>query len=652
MPSSENEKLQVQQATDIVRLIGEQLALKPKGKEFLGLCPFHDDQNPSLHVSPVKQIYKCFSCGAGGDVFSFVMGYHKLSFPEAIEYLAQRSGITLNQQKNKKDGQSSDKRKAIASANQLALGFFQRYLTGEKGEKARNYLTQRNITLPMVDSFSLGLSPDSWDELARHVTQKKWDVNGFEATGLISKRDSGGYYDKLRGRVIFPIFDAIGRPIAFGGRKIDDQQEGPKYLNSPETPLFNKSATLYGIHLAKKGIIDSKTAVIVEGYTDAIACHQAGINNVVATLGTAFTKQHAGQLCRYAEKLILIFDPDQAGQKAADRAVEIFLTENTDVFISSLPDGLDPADLMRKEDGLAQWQAAMDSASDALEYQFSRISSQIDSAGTITGRQHVIEQYLRYLGQSGLERVKPLRKTFILQRLAQLLHLDEQKIARLISAATPRRVNLAAESGQDVAHRPDAESGDNPSGNSILEPDFKKNTDFDTDKFALSESAPKIKSIATAQLQLIGCILQDNSLFHHTIAGGTSVDEALLPQEMEVADHRKLYQKMYDRLADGQPVTLASLLAELAANGQQPLANLATEADALLDKLTTNNKDKPLIEILELALKEITDYKMELDYLRQRPSLATQDIKKIDRIVREQFSRPSAVRIARKKTNP
>jgi DNA primase len=341
-------KRRLLQSTDLVRLIGEQITLRPKGREFVALCPFHEDANPSMYVSPAKQIYKCFACGAGGDAFSFVMDYHKMTFPEAMKYLADREGIELPRASGAGGtGEASggdDLRQRMRQANDHAARFYRRQIDADAGVPAREHLRRRGITDEMVEAFGIGYAPDQWDALARAVARHKLDRQAFVATGLIAERHDGSTYDRLRHRLVFPIFDAIGRAIAFGGRRLadsslDDPTSEAKYLNSPETPLFNKSATLFGLHQAKKPIIDSRTAIIVEGYTDVIAAHQAGIRNVVATLGTALTRQHASELKRYCDQVIVVFDADEAGQKAADRALEVFFTEPVDVKIATLPEG-------------------------------------------------------------------------------------------------------------------------------------------------------------------------------------------------------------------------------------------------------------------------------------------------------------------------
>ena len=474
MTRSEDDKLQVQQATDLVRLVGEQVALRPKGREFVGLCPFHDDQSPSMHVSPQKQIYKCFSCGAGGDVFTFAMEYHKMSFREALEHLAQRAGIELTQRHKPEDAGKTSQRQQIADANEKALRFFRNVLRHDQhGKPGRDYLHNRGVTDEMIEAFALGLAPDRWDGLTRTLADKQWSAAGFLTAGLVAERGAhrdGAHaetgtrnpspercYDRFRHRLIFPIHDALGRPIAFGGRVLpdpgetkDDPTRDAKYLNSPESILFDKSATLYGLHLAKKPIIDSKTAVIVEGYTDVIACHQAGFRNVVATLGTSLTQRHARELRRYAEKVVLVFDADEAGQKAADRAVEVFLAGDLDVHIVVLPEGQDPADLMMEQGGGERWKAALEAGSDALTYRMSRLRQSLDAADTLTARQHLIEAAIDDLVRLGLASTGPVRRSLVIRKLASVVEMNESELDTLLAG---RRKALGRRGSAPAAER-------------------------------------------------------------------------------------------------------------------------------------------------------------------------------------------------------
>ncbi len=592
MPTRLHQKEQVQQATDIVRLVGEHVSLRPRGREFIGLCPFHDDQNPSMYVSPAKQIFKCFSCGAGGDVFSFVTRYHKMSFPEALRHLAERAGIRLEAEGGAEQA-SRGQRQRLAGANDQALSFYRTlYAHEEHGRVAREYVARRGISAEMVEAFAIGYAPDRWDGLAQTVTSKGWPAEDFEAAGLISPRRNGpGMYDRLRHRLIFPIFDAIGRPIAFGGRKLREEDE-PKYLNSPETMLFNKSATLYGLHLAKKPIIDSKTAVIVEGYTDVIACHQAGERNVVATLGTALTADHVRELRRYAEHVVLVFDADEAGAKAGDRAVELFLTGEVDVSIAVLPAGKDPAELLAGEGGAERWQAVLASARDALSHQLDRVAGQLEAATTVTGRQRVAEGYIADLARLGIGRTGPIRRALVVQRLAELMPMSEQAVSDLVaraSRATASRRQMVSEAnvaGGEAGDVLGAMAEDGLGGEGGEPGGTGAHISSGDGELGESPSLPahRLKALALAERQVIGALVRDNELLHACLPDGQAVDEAIAPAEMVSEAGRELYARLYDRLCEGGSVTVASLSGELASEGREALADLLTQAEAEVER--------------------------------------------------------------------
>jgi DNA primase len=525
-----------------------------------------------------------------------------MAFPEALKYLAERAGIKLKprsgsrasglgsrEEADQDEGQTE--RERIAGANAKAVEFYRALLRHpEHGRAARAYIEKRRISPEMVEAFQLGYAADRWDGVASMIREKSWDLRGFLAAGLVSlrQRDNDSptspqspapspqnCYDRLRHRLIFPIFDAIGRPIAFGGRKLRDEDE-PKYLNSPETALFNKSATLYGLHLAKKPIIDSRAAVIVEGYTDVIACHQAGVRNVVATLGTALTGQHVTALRHYAEKVVLVYDGDEAGQKAADRAVEVFLTGSLDVFIAVLPEGLDPADLFEREDGHELWARSIDAATDALEFQFRRVREQLDAAETITGRQRLAEDYLRRLGAAGLESAGAIRRAMILQRLAGLLRLSESAVQDLLKRLAPAK--RAAPTPLGTPATIEQPGGDKQDGN--VSPDV-----------APAISAPKIRAFQQAERHVIGCLLRDPGLFSQTLADGRAVDEAVTPSDFVSPPAARLYERLYQRLSDGEAPTLARLLADLAEEGEPELADLATRCESEVEALTDADPD-------------------------------------------------------------
>ena len=605
MSVGNDQKLQIQQATDIVRLIGEQISLQPKGKEFVGLCPFHNDKRPSLSVSPAKQIYKCFACSAGGDVFSFVMNYHKMTFPETLKYLAERAGIKLEsvQRRWGEQAESATDRQQIVRANELAVRYYASVLKQPDSRVARDYIQQRGISAAMVEVFQIGYAPDQWDGLSLVIGQRRWDRRGFELAGLISQRKQGnGHYDRLRHRLIFPILDALGRPVAFGGRRIREEDE-PKYLNSPETLLFNKSATLYGLHAAKKAIIDSRVAVIVEGYTDVIACHQAGLTNVVATLGTALTQQHVHELRRYADRAVLIFDADEAGQNAADRAVEIFLSEQLDVAIAILPNGQDPAQLLQEgqQQGVERWNTVIEDATDALEYQFNRLRREFEAAQTITGRQNLAQRYLQRLAQLGLHRAGTLRRGLVIQQLSALLRMTANDINRILKRlskpSAPPRTGANASSQTDPL---------NPQDETLVIDEFQR----------------RILTLELAERQLIGCLLENNRLFHHTLPDGRTLNQAITPAELISTPASSLYRMIHESLTQGKQVSLSSLLAELAERADQKLIELTTKAQVEVDA-ALDGHESHLEALLANTVQTILDHHRQQEYRQTREALAT-----------------------------
>lgn len=452
-------------ASDIVRIIGEHLQLKPKGREYVGLCPFHDDHKPSMNVVPQKQIFHCFSCGAGGDVFTFVQRFHKMEFREALEYLAERAGFELT--RRSRAGATADPdtppvspRAAMLRACRSSQDFFVSILSRpDLGEKARAVIASRALTPDIIETFGIGASPDRWDGLLVTLQAKNLEIEPYISAGLLKRRDSGtGLYDAFRNRLMFPIHDQIGRVIAFGARKIDEADE-PKYLNSPESSLFDKSSTLYALHLASRAIQRERAAIITEGYMDAIACHQGGFPNAVATLGTALTRKHAAILKRLCDRVILLFDSDEAGQRAADRAVEILLGEMLDVRVATLAPfttAKDPDELLKQPGGPETFRRVLDGSIDLLEFRFARLRARLAGAG-LAQLDRAVREELARLADLGMDRLDPIRRQLIFRRLAEVTGLDARSISQAIPAG--RSARPAADSkdeepsaAQQIAH--------------------------------------------------------------------------------------------------------------------------------------------------------------------------------------------------------
>lgn len=488
-PFGRSDSERVKDATDIVRLIGESVALKPKGREFVGLCPFHPDKNPSMCVVPAKQMFHCFVCQTGGDAIGFAMKFHKMEFREALEFLAERAGIELTKWKPERreaapgsaptDEPITLTRRDLVSASSFAQEYFQTLLRHPvHGQAGRAVVQKRAITESAVEQFGIGVAADRWDGLLVTLRSKGLTERAFVESGLLKARGShdgsgaggggaggggDGYYDTFRNRLMFPIHDTAGRVIAFGGRKIRDEDE-PKYINSPETRLFSKSQVLYGLYQAAATIRQTRTAIITEGYMDTVACHQAGVRNVVATLGTALTREHAAILARQAEglRVVLLFDGDDAGQRAADRAVEVFFAEPVDVRICTLSahsDAKDPDELLKREGGAAILSHAVDRSVDLLEYRLDRVRSRLASAGPGALAQGVRDEINR-LRELGLADVEPIKQQIIIRHLAAIAGVNEESVRDAALAGGPaRRVARGSgpAAGTDPRHSPDSQ---------------------------------------------------------------------------------------------------------------------------------------------------------------------------------------------------
>ncbi|PKN47776.1 MAG: DNA primase, partial [Deltaproteobacteria bacterium HGW-Deltaproteobacteria-16] len=324
----------IKDVVDIAEIIGEHVSLKRAGTNLKGLCPFHSEKTPSFTVNPERKTYHCFGCGEGGDVFSFMMNFHRLSFVEALKELARKYQIPLPEKPlNPQELEKAQKREALQSANEKAAELFHQLLLSDPtAQKAREYLGKRGIPEEITTEFRLGFAPDSWNFLVNTLPKQNITIEAAKEAGLIVPREKSGFYDRFRNRVMFPIVGLTGRVVAFGGRILDDGQ--PKYMNSPESPVFDKSRTLFGLYQNREYIRQAKNCLVVEGNFDLLSLAVHGVRNVVAPLGTALTQAHVRSLKGYTDEVILLFDGDQAGLKAAMRSVPLFLSEQVTARIS------------------------------------------------------------------------------------------------------------------------------------------------------------------------------------------------------------------------------------------------------------------------------------------------------------------------------
>ena len=454
---------EVQRANDIVEVISSYLPLKRSGKDYKACCPFHAEKTPSFFVSPSKQIFKCFGCGKGGSVFQFVMARENVLFPEAVRLLAERAGIRIQEAPRSEAAEGGLDRSRVFKAVAWALQTFEKFLHDpEEGRRGREYLERRGFTEETVSKFRLGWAPDSWDALARAAARRRVADELLVAAGLVVPRsEGGGFYDRFRNRVIFPIFDTLNRPIAFGGRTLGD--DPAKYLNSPDTAVFNKSHNLYGLVAAREAMTESRRVIVVEGYTDCLMAHQAGLGNVVATLGTSLTRDHVRLLRRYVDEVLLVFDGDLAGQNAADRAVQIFLEEELSVKIVTLPENLDPCDFLAqgRKDEFLQLVAA---APDALEYKWRLVRHQFEEADSVRGRRRAVEALLEAVAAQPVwvRTGDNLKRDLVLARMSAVLGVEEQSLrARLreLVRAARGRPQSEAPGGAEAERKPAGVAG-------------------------------------------------------------------------------------------------------------------------------------------------------------------------------------------------
>jgi DNA primase len=395
---------------------------------------------------PTKQIFKCFACQAGGSVFKFVELYEKLSFPEAVRLLAERANIPLPREVEAHVPQGGLSKQDLVRVMAFAAEFFRGQLRSPGGRDALAYARDRGLTDATIERFGLGYAPDFWDALLRAARQEGIAEAQLLAAGLVAQREGGGCYDRFRNRLIFPIIDVGNNVIAFGGRALA-ANERAKYLNSPEGVLYDKSSHLYALNWARDAISSSGQAVVVEGYMDALIPHQAGVTNVVANLGTALTDRQVRLLSRYAREIVLIYDADTAGQLAAQRALEMFLAQQLQVRVATIPEGKDPCDYALSHGGQAL-RALIDSAPDAMEYAWSRRRAELEQAGgNLAARRAVVEEFLRLVVSSAtFGAIDPVRRGQLAQHIAHLLNLSSDEVQqqmRRLARAIPR-TNLPA----------------------------------------------------------------------------------------------------------------------------------------------------------------------------------------------------------------
>jgi len=417
---------------NLVDVISDYVRLRRAGKNWLGLCPFHDDKRPSFNVEPVRGIYKCFSCGKGGNVFTFLMEHNGWEFPETVRYLAQRLGIEIPE--DARDRQEYSENERLVAAVREAGRFYYRTLKSEIGLPAQAYFRKRGFTDETINKFGLGYAPDEWEATLSRLMEAGYSESELDRAGLIIKREGRkGYYDRFRGRTMFPIFTATGRVVGFGARRMTEDPDQPKYINTPETPIYQKSRVLYGLYQAKDSIRKSGVALFVEGYADVISLHQAGVETAIATCGTAMTPEHADLVSRYTSRVVLVFDSDQAGKSATERGIDVLLRQGLDVSVLRLPDGEDPDTFVRKF-GAREFERRLSDSVSFLEFR----ARTLKNAGDFDAPDRKAEAIRSIVSTIALI-PDALKRELYVQKLAVEYHLSEGLMVAELERALGRQ---------------------------------------------------------------------------------------------------------------------------------------------------------------------------------------------------------------------
>ena len=444
---------EIRERTDIVEVVSSYLPLKRSGVNHQGLCPFHQEKSPSFNVNSARQIFHCFGCGVGGNVFSFLMRMEGLSFPDAVRRLGEKVGVEVEEEAvSPEEVRRRDERERILRINEVAGEFYQQLLLAdEEGAPGRRYLRQRGYESEIVRTFQLGFAPGGWESLAKHLTGKSFSSEDSQKAGLVRPgKQERGDYDLFRNRLLFPIHDLQGRMVAFGGRVLDDSL--PKYINSPETAVYHKGQTLYGLYQARDAMRHNGEALVVEGYFDVLALHRAGFPGAVATCGTALTADHARLLKRYADKILLIFDEDAAGRQATFRAMDALVPAGLSVSVVTMPVGEDPDSLL-KEKGEEGFRLCLDAARPVLEV-FIEDQLRVNDE-SVEGRARAAEQVL--------ERIKrlpgDLERSLYVKRLAELTGLDVELLKSKVRGGVPALKQGRAPAQSNPVRKLAAETG-------------------------------------------------------------------------------------------------------------------------------------------------------------------------------------------------
>jgi DNA primase len=415
---------EVRNAIDIIDLIGAFVKLKKRGKNFIGLCPFHSEKTPSFNVSADRQMYHCFGCGVGGNVFTFVMEYEKVSFAEAVRSLAEKAGISVPSDTRNEEIVASEQEQLYQVCRTAGLFFYNCLTDTAEGKLALEYFHHRGFTDETIRTFGLGYAPNSWDALIKHAEENKFSIDLLEKAGLVRKREDGTHYDYFRGRAMFPIFSVSGRVIGFGARKLREDDPLGKYINSPETSIYNKSRVLYGLFQSKESLREYDNAILVEGYADLITSYQAGVKNIVASSGTSLTQEQIQLIGRYTKNITIVYDADSAGSQAALRGVDLILEQDMDVRVVALPKGDDPDSFVKKNGG-GVFRSLIDGALSFVDFLAQTFETRVKH-DTPEGQTEMVRLIVQTIAKMGDE----LKRNFYIKHVAEKYKLYETTLYR------------------------------------------------------------------------------------------------------------------------------------------------------------------------------------------------------------------------------
>jgi len=520
---------EIQAKIDIVDVISGRIPLKKIGRSFKALCPFHHEKTPSFIVSPDKQIYHCFGCGAGGNAFSFLMKYDNLEFPEAVEQLAEKAGVTLPRHASAKDESSLSNQ--LYKINELACGFFQQTLANNSS--AREYLISRGMGDETLKNFRIGYAPNAWDALLSFFKNKGFSGAVLEKAGLVIANDKGGWYDRFRNRIIFPISDLKQRILGFGGRVLDVSL--PKYINSPETHIYSKGKNLYGLNFSKEYIRKSGFCLIVEGYLDYVIPYQAGIRSLIATLGTALTVEQVKLLKRFTQTVITVYDPDEAGEAASFKALDLFLDEGVNIYIAELTAGYDPDSYIRKF-GAEEFKDLIKKSKNLFDYKLEKLERRFDITSA-NGKTRIAGEMLPTIA-----RIKnAVLKSNLVKRLSERLSVDEESVREEM-----RKVKL----------------------------------DYGESRY-LVKIGSSGKNVVSAEKMLLALLIESGDYVE-------KIKQALSLEEFKASSIRDIVKAVFDLREKGKELSVSSLINYLGNRPEE--AVLISEAVSILETVTDRKK--------------------------------------------------------------